>query len=256
MPTEAELLNAVLKSPDDDAPQLAYADWCAGQSDPALTARAEMIRHQLDAHRLRQRTGGPAAKAAKLIHQHQTGWIGGLARYVLDVEFSRGFIEQITVKGRTWIESAGAIRRLAPVRHLDLVELTDLFAEVIGSASMEGIRSLGLQRQGLMDPDLEVLAKSPHLGSLRWLSLVGNRVTEDGAVALAASNRLPALSWANFYGNPYDPGEQFAHDQGLIVDSWLTPEGEALERRFGRLKWLHDPAVYIMETEPDRFTID
>lgn len=255
MPQEAELLKAVLEKPDVDAPRLAYADWCASQPDPAIRAKATVIRNQLLANQSGDDYGGPATEARKLIQQFQTQWIGELARFVTEVDFHRGFVERVTIACRRWLESARNLRRLAPVRHLDLIDTGAGFAEAIQSDAMEGIRSLGLMKQGLMDADLKVLAQSPRLGSLRWLSLVENRITLEGAEGLAGSKMLPALHWVNFYGNPCQPNEKYAHDQGLVVDTWLPPDGVDLEARFGPLKWLHHPAQHLWDTVPDRFTM-
>lgn len=257
MATETELLKLVLAKPDDDAPRLAYAEWCAAQPDPVWKARAELIRLQLAASRHGQRFGGPAAGARQLIAIHGPRWIasGGLTPLALDAEFVRGFPECVTVKARTWMEKAPELRAMAPIRHLNLVGCIGNFPEAIQSETMEGIRSISIRQQGIVDSDLEALATSLHLHSLRWLSVAENAVTEAGAVAIAVTQRLPELRWVNFHENPFDPNERYSHDQGAVVESWLPPDGEALERRFGRLRWLRSGAENIYDTEPDRFTI-
>lgn len=257
MATETELLKLVLAKPDDDAPRLAYAEWCAALPDPIVKARADLIRLQLAASRQRQRFGGPAADARKLIAIHGPRWIAssGLTPLVADAEFVRGFPECVTVPARTWMEKATDLRALAPIRHLNLVGCIGNFREAIQSEAMEGIRSIGIRQQGIVDTDLAALATSLHLHSLRWLSVAENAVTETGAVAIAGSSLLPELRWVNFHENPFNPNERHSHDQGAVVESWLPPEGEALERRFGRLRWLRSGAENIYDTEPDRFTL-
>src|SRR6185436_11524983 len=40
---ERSLLDAVIATPEDDAPRLVYADWLASRPEPTLAARGELI---------------------------------------------------------------------------------------------------------------------------------------------------------------------------------------------------------------------
>lgn len=255
MPTEPELLQAVLAKPDDDAPRLEYAKWCEAQTDETTRQRGAMIRLQIAAFRAGETIGGREAEAHKLIEKYRARWDHELRSIVSSVSYHRGFAELVALPAARWPESGRKIRALAPVRHLDFVPAKPGWAEALASESLRGIRSLGVNSQQLDDADVALLAASLHVLELRWLSLGGNRVGEDGAVALAQSRGLPSLRWVNFYANPFNPGEEYSHDQGAIVESWLPPEGEALEKRFGRLEWLHHPAHNLWDTIPDRFTL-
>jgi uncharacterized protein (TIGR02996 family) len=46
--TDADLVQGVLDSPEDDAPRLVYADWLEDRGDPDSLARAEFIRVQIE----------------------------------------------------------------------------------------------------------------------------------------------------------------------------------------------------------------
>jgi len=255
MATEPDFLRAVLAGPDADGPRLTYAAWCDSQPDPGLKARAEFIRWQLKAHQSRQPQSEPALQAAKWLEVHRDPWLGELKGLASNVEYYRGFAERVTVAAKNWRDLSARIRRLAPVRHLDLTDVRGYFPDVIKSEAMRGVRSLMIRNQGLRDADLEALAESPFLEELRWLNITGNQATENGAAALAQSKSLPALKWVNFFGNPFEPNERYSHDQGQVVESWMPEEAIALELRFGRLEWLRHPAAHLWDTEPNRFTI-
>jgi len=93
-----------------------------------------------------------------------------------------------------------------------------------------------------------MLAASPHVANLRWLSVIDNHLGIAAAEALAGSSNLSNLKYAEFGGNPFDPAEQEGIDSGIVVANWLSDEGEALEARFGHLAWLHrDPPIHRFE---------
>ena len=124
--------------------------------------------------------------------------------------------------------------------------------QIWNSTWLQRIRSLELPESQLDDADMEVLARSANLGQLQWLSLFDNRIGFAGAHALAASSSIPALRYANFSANPCNPTEQFSDDQGIIADSWMPEEGEALEGEFGPIAWLRLPdARTVEDLEPN-----
>ena len=86
---------------------------------------------------------------------------------------------------------------------------------------------------------MQLLADSPRVAKLRWLSLLNNHLGMKGAEALAASKNLPSLVYAEFGGNPVDPAEQLGIDSGIIVASAFPQAGMDLESRYGTLPWLH-----------------
>src|ERR1700704_6389023 len=98
MAEQDELLQAVLDNPDDDAPRLAYADWCERQSDEPTKARAEFIQAQMLADHLDE--GRDPFVPALLREQeqtlrsvHQAVWAEAIAPLVDDYAFNRGFVE-------------------------------------------------------------------------------------------------------------------------------------------------------------------
>ncbi|WP_437487043.1 TIGR02996 domain-containing protein [Sorangium sp. So ce1014] len=257
MATEADLLRDVLAAPDADAPRLAYAAWCDDQDDPAVEARGSFIRAQIallatDEAAEPDRRFRLSCEARDLEEAHRAAWITPLSPPARDPVLDRGFVELVTLDARAFLQHAGALLALAPIRHFTIAALGDAAEELFASPHLARVRSLRLDRVGLTDDDVERLAASPHLAELRWLWIGNNRVTRRGAEALAASRRLPALGYVGFVNNPFDPSERQGHDQGLIVDRWLPPEGRALEAKFGALRWLRTEARTLIEVVPDR----
>ncbi|MCH8150052.1 MAG: TIGR02996 domain-containing protein [Planctomycetes bacterium] len=252
MATERELLKAVLAKPDDDKPRLAYADWCDARKDP----RGEFIRLQLKAAKLGRRNGAPyRVEATALASKNRTRWARGVIMYVDELEFHRGFVEHVETSAERFLDSAERLFQSAPIRHLKLSGSSTTLQQLFHSPHLASIRSLALPYCKLEDRDLEVLSSSPSLAQLRWLSLYQNNIDQSGVEALATSKNLPNLRYVDLDDNPFNPCEQFSHDMGYIADSWLPPEGEELEKRHGRIEWLHRQASTTDDLPPDRFTM-
>jgi uncharacterized protein (TIGR02996 family) len=238
-------LKAVLDAPDDDVPRLAYAQWNEEQGNALSAARAELIRAQID---LTQRdpeevaTGrayGVQHRIQELIDGHGGSWAAALAQWVDAFYFVRGFVGWIKLSARSFLDHGERILALAPVQHVDLTAVRDVDESLFESALLAGIRSLAMDRCGLYDLHLQMLAASPHVASLRWLSVADNHLTLAAGEAIAASPYLRDLRFAEFRGNPTDPVEQLGYDSGIVVSSWMPPEGRELETRFGPQAWLH-----------------
>jgi len=240
MSDEQSLRQAVLDDPDDDAARLAYADWCANQADPVTQARAELIRAQMTL------AGAPTSGVIglidtieKLLAAHGAAWAAPIAPFVRSYQFLRGFVEHVEISARALLDHGAELFALAPIRHVDLFAVREVDEELFASPLFAKLRSLGLDRLGLYDIHLQLLAASPHVGELRWLSGVGNNFGFDAYVALAQSTSLTKLAVAGFGQNPVDPVEQLHYDGAVVVAVEMPAAGQALEQRFGRLEWLH-----------------
>lgn len=260
MAKEDELLKAVLDSPDDDAPRLAYADWCEQQSDPQTRARGEFIRAQITLVNLGQ--GMPHEQKFELGYREETlerdyrlAWAGSLATLVDDFQYDRGFVELVALSARGFLDRAPQLFALAPIRHLKLTEVRIVADELFASPHLRKIRSLDISRCGLNDAHIKMLAESPELRQLRWLSVAENNIGFDGADALAASTQLKRLTYANFFGNPVNPCAKYSQENEFIMATWLPDEGKLLEARHGYVPWLHRDAQTIYDLVPDRFRL-
>jgi uncharacterized protein (TIGR02996 family) len=250
MTDEATLLKAVLDAPDDDAPRLAYAQWSDGQGDAASIARGELIRAQIDL----MHTAPDVIKTGRafvlqqrikdLIDRHGASWAGAIAGSVDAYHFVRGFVGWIKLSAQRFLDHGDGIMALAPVQHLDLTGIRDVDEALFDSPLLSHIRSLSMDACGLHDLHLQMLAASPHVANLRWLSVADNHLTLAAAEALAASPYLRNLRYAEFRSNPTDPVEQLGYDSGIVVASWMPKEGSDLEARFGHQPWLHREVIH------------
>lgn len=254
MPQDDMLLSAILADPDNDSPRLAYA----ARMDAERNQRGAFIRLQLALARFDAARGDPirtmyAIDSQEYLDQFGSEWAAPIASLVPRYEFHRGFVSRVKLAARDFLDRAPQLFALAPIQHLDLTDSAGIVRELFDSPYLDRIRSLDLAQNSLTDADVKFLADSDHVSELRWLSLAVNNIHEPGLEFLAASKNLPQLRFVNFTANPVDPGEQYAYDQGLIVDKWLPEAGIALERKYGVLPWLHFEAQTSRDFPPSRF---
>jgi uncharacterized protein (TIGR02996 family) len=123
MPTERELLEAVLANPRDDAPRLVYADWLSERGD----RRGELIAMQI------KEPYGDAEPTA----DEEAAWSGCLPSMkpgVLGWSFERGFVSQIRTQGWGWIGRAAEIFAEHPVE--------EIVVAGVGNDNREGMTAL------------------------------------------------------------------------------------------------------------------
>lgn len=260
MAEQDELRQAVLDNPDDDAPRLAYADWCEQQSDGPTRTRGEFIRAQLKlTGQIKSLTYEEwfdlSTREAELRKTYQSVWAGELGALVSDYTFNRGFVEFISLSAPRFLEHAPQLLSLAPIRHLKLSEVLWVLDDLLVSPYLRQIRSLDLERCGLLDEHVKKLAQSAVLDHLCWLSLAENNLSLAAAAALAESPLSKQLVYVSFYHNAVDPGGLYAADNEFIMDSWLPEEGKVLESQYGFLPWLHRDADTVYDVVPDRFQL-
>lgn len=252
-------LAAVCADPEADAPRIAYAD-AAESTQPA---RAELIRIQL-ARALAERgaralVSEPGRRELELLARHATDWVSTVAPFVRPVEqprpdpgwrFERGFVSFVRLDAASLLTLGEQLFALAPIRHLDVDNRSPVTA-VLASPLFAHLRSLGLTGCKLDDEAAIALAMNPHLAGLRWLDLRDNNIGAPGVAALAASPHVRAIPVVHLGGNPGDPAQQYSLDwDNSVADSWLPPEGAALEQTLGPIPWLHLPPFHLL---PDRF---
>ena len=124
MSAEQGLLSDICESPEDDTPRLVYADWLEEHDQPE---RAEFIRVQIELARLSRddpRRPDLALRERELLTAHEAQWLGPLAKMISTPQFRRGFVEQVSVGVRQFMDNADEIFRLAPVCHLKLLRLS------------------------------------------------------------------------------------------------------------------------------------
>jgi uncharacterized protein (TIGR02996 family) len=244
---EPEIMNAllekVLSDPDSDGPRIEYAEACEAVGD---LLRARFIRLQLEAIHLK-RIGDrfafePSLAARELSKTYGAKWAGPIQDRVAHFEFYRGFVEEVEIDARTYLDTAEELNGLAPIRKLSITGLKPVMEEFFSSPHLRRIVSLYLEHEHIGDEGVRVIARSPHLGKLVALGLAVNKVTLHGVEALAASTTLPFLKQVDFTGNPAEVVKEIVSCDGMdprVV--WADPSEEALkiEAKYGRKTWLH-----------------
>jgi uncharacterized protein (TIGR02996 family) len=258
---EADLIRSVLGRPDDDSPRLAYADWLrrARWND----SRAEHISLSCSVRQMRRQRADYAewfrehARANEIARAEGTAWVPqGVTACTQGAAIRRGFVEEVTLTVRGFLDVATVLYDLAPIRHLVLRDVQGMLVELFDSPHLERIVSLELGRQSLGDRALAMLAHSSRLSNLRWLDLSCADIGQDGIEALAASTTLPNLCWVGLGGNRVpDPtatpgGVDWAF--GSIYDFELPDAGRLLADRFGMKPWLCPTESNEMYWPPDK----
>jgi Leucine Rich Repeat (LRR) protein len=254
MSTDPQLLDDVLHWPDAEDLRRVYAE---RSDDPA---RSELIRLQSDlADSILSGAEAPLSwelREEVLLEEYGQCWGKPVASLVDSYSFHRGFIELVRLSADAFPDRADTLFSAAPIRHLDLSGGKDTIAGLFSVPRIEQVRSLSLDRCGLQDEGIAALAASSRLENVVWLSLAYNRITHEGVEALVRSPHLENLRYVNLTGNPCDPMERVAKDQGVVTATWMPPAGIALEESFGhQIPWLHRRAATIQGRVLGRFAL-
>jgi uncharacterized protein (TIGR02996 family) len=192
-PDEALFLDRVCADPDDDAPRLIYADWLDERGDP----RGEFIRIQIALARMP--AGDPVAaplrdREAVLLARHHARWSARLKGVAGWTEFGRGFVETVNIEARTFLHRAADLFRLAPVRHVRLLDVGSTLGRLTDCPFLARLAALTIYAQHIDEKLTRALSECPHLDNLRALNVGRNRVGDRGAERLAWSPRFRRLT--------------------------------------------------------------
>jgi uncharacterized protein (TIGR02996 family) len=198
-------VEAIVESPDDDAPRLIFADWLDDQGQPE---RAEFLRLQVA--RARIHPADPRARAslrreAELLARHEGDWLGPLAVLTSRCRFHRGFVEEVAVPVEGFLRHGHELLRRAPVRRVQLRNTRALPA-LLEDATLAGrlaellgrVRVLDLNRDRLNEPAGLALLNLPKLPRLEGLHLSDNALAPAGVAVLAESPVLASLRALEF----------------------------------------------------------
>jgi uncharacterized protein (TIGR02996 family) len=226
MTHDEAFIEAIAESPDDEGLRLIYADWLEdqGESDRAELIQVECAlakhlaaapnRHPLEyrARRLLCVSDGVfkfeghlssdlEARDHELLSAHAGQWSEPLRRFVEYVGFRRGFVEEVGMRGRTFLDSAEEMFRLAPIRHITFSRVPPVFMPTLASSPyLAGLSSLSLAHNRIGPRSARCLAESPHAAGLTTLDLTHCRIGDAGLKALVSSpylTRLAALHLGN-----------------------------------------------------------
>lgn len=236
---EAALLKAVIDHPDDDAPRLAYADWCDRRGDP----RGRFIRVQLELAKVRFKRDSPMRRplmdeSMELLEQHGQEWMPRKNPHIVDCEMNRGFVAGVTMNAASFLEHFVDLSALYPIQLLSVEKMAHHARAVLTSPHLRRIFSLYASHGNITDDDTKAFSQSPFVTNIWWLGLSNNSVSQEGVEALITSPYLKNLRFVGLEGNPCNPVETAGFDQGCLVDIQMPEAGRKLETRFGPIKWL------------------
>ena len=194
--------HAILAQPDDEHLRLVYADWLEERADP----RGEFIRVQTllaDAALEKTQRSELLKREHELWALHHKDWLGPLEPLVIRSKFRRGFVEDVEMNARQFIDHAEAMYAVAPIRAVTLWDAEHHMADLAASSSLARLRHLGFapedhrfvpESNSFSTPAVHMLVSSPHLAHLRSLRFHGNDRTGDlSLAALMASPHLRHL---------------------------------------------------------------
>lgn len=237
MPTEAELLHAIVTQPEDMAPRLALAAHWGGD-------REKFVRGQIAASEA-ERAGKPGRSldTDRLARGHERAWAGAIADHVRDLHFVRGFPEWVVVDGPRFTREWQQMFALAPIRQLDVTGLgagdQEAFFACPGLAQI-AVLSFDLAGTPFYSPvDDNIvmpIVSSPHLTNLRYLNLRSSKLTENGNVLVAQASNMPKLEVLLLEGMKEDLASDW---DGSLTGARPDAAMAAFEAKFGRSEPLH-----------------
>jgi uncharacterized protein (TIGR02996 family) len=259
------LLAACKADPDDDGLRLILADWLEERGDP----RGTLVRLQVERSRLPEwdaRQADLARREAALVRRHRAAWLGPLAARCAGETFRRGLVTAEVDGGAPidgaglagspeweWVEgvvfdqppsaraalesplSAGA-PRLEVGYPRDVPWEADWLDALSGLPRLTHLR---LDHVRLNDGTAAELARSPHLGRLTSLEVIGGYPGNPGLVSLLSSPHLPRLrrlviEFANITAAGLEPLAELDHPALTEFRLYGAELGEAGGRLLAR----------------------
>jgi uncharacterized protein (TIGR02996 family) len=195
-------LEAILAEPDDDASRLVYADWLEEEGGPGEHARAELIRVQVRAERLpvgRERSA--LLKRARYLIKAHPEWAEAITKRRLGskVVFQRGFPHRVTCHAYRFVRVADELFAAAPtIRSVIFPTPLNEIEDLVACPALARLSEADLSQFcmcGTCSIDLQILAvfSCPYFQGLTRLTIRGNRISVEGARALASSSAFPSL---------------------------------------------------------------
>jgi uncharacterized protein (TIGR02996 family) len=192
-PEETRFLEHVCANPANDGPRLIYADWLDERDDP----RGEFIRVQIALARMSTddlRRPELLDREAALLARHHARWSDPLRGLAGSTEFRRGFVDSVIVEAETFLRRADDLFRLAPVEHVQFLDLGSHLDRLVASPFLAQLSGITISAQHIGERLARALAESPYLDGLRSLNLTRNRVGDRGAGRLVLSRRWLCLT--------------------------------------------------------------
>lgn len=221
---ELAFLQDIAEHPDDMAPRLIYADWLDDRGEEP-SARAAFIRVQCELAGSEEYT----ARRRDLDKQQMThlkkwkkDWSEPFRGWTRYVRFYRGFVEDVTINGRTFCKKAAQLFASGPIRRVRLSQVHGgegeppsqhvSLADVLACPELPRLRELDLSNLYVRAAAVEQLAACPAVTSLRLLDLSRSWIGLRGMAALTSSAHLSQLKVLLLSGS--GAGEGLVGDAG------------------------------------------
>jgi uncharacterized protein (TIGR02996 family) len=182
MVSDRAFLLTVLEQPEVPVPRLVYADWLDEHGDPA---RAEFIRLQC--------AGEREARQLDLLQEHRSIWAGPIFQHAYHYRFRHGFVEEVTIQARLFLELGAEMFAQAPIRLLRLIGAQGLVGRLVQMPELRRLRALHLTGCAIGDEGVDLLARSSAFAGLQTLRLGTNAVTDEGVEMLVESRIFQEL---------------------------------------------------------------
>lgn len=194
-------LAEVIAEPDSDIPRLIYADWLEEQGSP----RGEFIRVQCELDQMNDldpRWLDHLARSEQLLLQYGEQWATEIGQDVRKCQYTRGFVETITILARTLLKNGEQLLHSFPVRWIRLNYLKGTAGQWEDCSTLQFVRYLDLGDLKIPDADLVSILSSPHLKNLKGIKLGGfdTIISQEIALALSQPRIAGTLEFLQFHG--------------------------------------------------------
>jgi uncharacterized protein (TIGR02996 family) len=204
MNEQQAFLQAILETPDDDAPRLVYADWL---EDHQQSERAEFIRVQCQLEKMdadEEQRSELKWRESELLRLHGEAWGKPFVKFTRRIEFLRGFVGRMTLTAEKFLKSAGDIFARVPLRRLRLLQVESKSDELAVFEPLSRLRALDVHSCRLGQARTVKLMGCPHLVNLEELNLGHVHTRLSGARAVCNSPHLRQLRTLNLEHNLLD----------------------------------------------------
>ena len=200
MMERSEFLTVIREIPHDDEPRLRLAELLEDQDDP----RGEFIRLQCHLETLSVRHPLRLefeTRERELLADHEDAWLGPLAGVVDWAVFRRGFVEEIAISAKAFLDQADRILAWGPIREVHFRGAERKMPELADCPALSRVTFLDLSENFIRDIGVKTLVASPHLTCVEGLNLGSTGIGDQSARALAAATTLPSLRELYLCGN-------------------------------------------------------
>jgi len=202
MDQSSGFLQEVLAAPEADGPRLIYADWLEEQGSP----RGEFIRVQCELDALDPRDPrflDLQFRNEELLAEFGSQWAAEFQQNVRKAVYTRGFIDTITIKARTFLSSGEQLFAAFPVRWLRLNYMRGTADQWATCEALRHVRYLDLADLKIPEADLLALLSSSHLCHLVGLKIGGyeQQFSADIARVTGSTQIAGRLQQLHFFGN-------------------------------------------------------